>query len=52
MKAQGFDFYENGYIHTDDLSLEAAKEMVERYSRIFPDSEFYYMPTVTQKKGK
>jgi outer membrane protein assembly factor BamD (BamD/ComL family) len=45
MKAQMFDFYENGYIHTRCLSYSEAEEMLERYQRIFPQHEYYYMPT-------
>lgn len=41
-----YDFYENGYIHTTGLTLKDAKEMVKRYSRIFPDNEYYYMSTL------
>lgn len=33
-------FMEAGYIHTSWLSETEADEMVERYSRIFPDIEF------------
>jgi hypothetical protein len=33
--------YENGYKHTGDLTKEQAEEMLERYTRIFPDLEFY-----------
>ena len=39
-----YTFYENGYPHTTGLKLADAIEMLERYTRIFPDLEFYYLP--------
>lgn len=33
--------FEQGYIHTDGLSKKDADEMLERYTRIFPELEFY-----------
>jgi hypothetical protein len=32
---------ENGYIHTEALSLKDAEEMLERYERIFPDMDWF-----------
>lgn len=44
-----YDFYEEGVIHTRGLTLKNAKEMVERYRRIFPNNEYYYMPAGMQR---
>ena len=43
MKTKRFEFYENGYIHTSDLSKKDAEEMIERYTRMFPENEYYSM---------
>ena len=40
MSNKRYTFLENGYPHTTDLGLSDAEEMLERYSRIYPDLEF------------
>jgi len=35
--------FENGYIHTDGLTEADANEMLERYTRIFPQHEYYIL---------
>jgi len=34
---------ENGYTHTAQLTEQQASEMHERYSRIFPENEYYLL---------
>ena len=41
--AKRYTLYENGSPHTTGLKLSDVKEMLERYNRIFPDNEYYYM---------
>lgn len=36
----GWALMENGYVHTDGLQKEQADEMLERYTRIFPQHEY------------
>ncbi len=45
MKAKklAYALFENGYIHTRDLTKSEADEMLERYNRIFPQYEYYIM---------
>jgi hypothetical protein len=42
-KYNGWALLENGYVHTDGLSREAAEEMAERHRRFFPDIEWAIM---------
>jgi hypothetical protein len=42
---------ENGSIHTGDLTLDAAKEMLERHKRIFDTIEWNVVP-MSETKGK
>lgn len=36
----GWALMENGYVHTDGLTEVDANEMLERYTRIFPENEY------------
>ena len=38
-----YTLLENGYPHTTGLSYSSVIEMIERYSRIFPDNEYCYL---------
>jgi hypothetical protein len=42
---QRFDLMEDGYVHTSGLTLDWAEEMLERYARTFPNSEYWIEPT-------
>ena len=39
-----FNLIEDGTIHTSDLSLEWAEEMLERYTDTFPQTEYWIEP--------
>lgn len=39
-----FNLIEEGMIHTSDLSLEWAEEMLETHSNTFPDIQFWIEP--------
>ena len=49
----GYALIENGYVHTDGLSLSDANEMLERHSRIFNDLDWdvMYMGDVKYKSN-
>lgn len=39
-----YTLLEDGYAHTTGLKLKDVKEMVERYTRFFPESEYGFIP--------
>ncbi len=41
---QRYNLIENGMVNTEDLSLEWAEEMLDRYSSTFPNIEFWIEP--------
>lgn len=43
-KNESYALIENGIIHTDDLSLEDANEMLERHKNCFPDCRWEILP--------
>jgi len=47
-----YNLIEDGAIHTSDLCLEWAEEMLERYTRTFPNSEYWIEPTNYRRYDK
>jgi hypothetical protein len=49
MKNQSYALTENGSIHTDDLDLASANEMLERHKRFFPNCTWDVIPMGSTK---
>lgn len=49
MKNQTYALTENGSIHTDDLDLKSANEMLERHKRFFPGCNWDVIPIGSTK---
>lgn len=45
-----YNLIEDGIIHTDGLKLKDAEEMLERYQKTFPDSEYWIEPAEYRRK--
>jgi hypothetical protein len=45
-----YSLLENGSVHTDDLDLDTANEMLERHSRIFDTIKWAVVP-MSETKG-
>lgn len=44
MNMKRYTLLENGYPHTTGLKLADVEEMIERYTRIFPENQYCYVP--------
>jgi uncharacterized protein (DUF3820 family) len=42
--SESYALIENGVIHTDDIDLESANEMLERHKRTFPNCHWEILP--------